>query len=368
MVRTTVTQREIAKRLGISRGTVDRALHNRARINPDTKKRVIEAAAAVGYYPNRIAQHLATGRSLDFEVITPSDPFWESVKMGAESFLSELGAKIINVRWYRTNVHDTEHEVRLLRQILERGADGIAIVPADSDVLRPWIDRAVAMQIPVVTINSDAPESRRVSYVGQDPQLAGRVAADLLGKFLMQRGEVSIVTAFRNVRVHALRVSAFQKELLESYPGVVVREIVESHDSPAETYQLARRILGAGRERLGIYLTTGVGTAELGRALKESGHAGTVPVVCFDFQEPTVALLRAGIISAAIGQDPHMQGYQSMKLLYDSLLGDNRAVERAYFTRTDIGMKHTVDPLLRTARLSDVKVKGGDSRKESPTV
>ncbi len=341
----TVTQKDIARALGISRGTVDRALHGRAGISTAVKERILSTAKSLGYAPNKFAQLLVTGKKITIAMITPSDPFWVRVHEGANSYLSELGEWLLRVTWYETTVHDPEREVALFQEALEARVDGIGIAPSDPDLLTPWIDRAVRSGIPVVTLNTDAPESDRIVFIGQDSAVAGRVAAELLAKFLLGRGRVAIIAGFKNVLVHKLRMDAFRDAIAKDYAGVAIGEIYESHDSDSEPYEIARAIFRAGIAVDGIYLTTGTGIGALGRALKEIGVAGTVKVVCFDFLADTLELLKDGTVSASIGEDPYSQGYQSVKALYNYITDRRRPDGPALYTRMDIGLRANIDLL-----------------------
>ncbi len=340
------TQKGIAKALGVSRGTVDRALHDRPGIKGEVKKGILRYARDHGYSPNKLAQFLVTGKQLTFGMITPGDPLWIKVREGADSFLSEIGSWLVGIRWYQTEVHDPQRETELFLEALRYGVNGIGIVPSDPELLTPLINRAVGMGIPVVTINTDAPESKRHRFIGQDPELAGNVAADLLGNFIGGEGQVAILTAFHNVLVHKLRRTAFERRMSQFFPFVEITDVFESHDSGTEAYETTRALLSARPDLRGIYLTTGAGVIGVGNALKAEGKSGRIRVVCYDFFRDTVALVKDGTVTASIGEDPYGQGYQSVKALYGCAV-DQAPVGGSYlYTRLDIGLRSNIDLLV----------------------
>lgn len=348
MTNRVATQKDIANSLGVSRGTVDRALHDRPGINSEMKHRVLDRARRLGYSPNKLAQFLVTGRQLTFAIITPGDPLWIKVREGADSFLSELGSWLMSIKWYQTDVHDPERETEYFEEALRLEVDGIGIVPSDPEMFTPFIDRATESGIPVVTINTDAPESRRRYFIGQDPELAGSVAADLLGNFLMGSGKVAIVAAFHHVLVHKVRREAFEARVGRFFSGVEIVGVFESHDSETEVYEITRNLLKRIPDLAGMYLTTGAGIGGVGRALKAAGRAGSVRVVCYDFFSDTVELLKDGTVTAAIGEDPYGQGYQSVKALYRCLVDKKKKKNdgNTLFTRLDIGLRSNIDLLV----------------------
>jgi LacI family transcriptional regulator len=340
------TQKEVADSLGISRGTVDRALHNRKGVSEATKKTIVEKAKNLGYTPNRLASFLSTGRTLNIAMITPADPLWKSVKEGARAFSAMMGDHVVNITWHETGVHDLKRETEILLKVMESGVDGIGIAPADPERLKDLIDRAMHRHIAVVTLNTDAPESRRICFVGQDPLLAGRIAGELMGKFLMGNGKVIAITAFRNVLAHKRRLDAFVEVIAEQYPGITVEKTFENHDSDDEAYEQIRGYLSQTADVSGIYLTSGIGPGGATRALVEAGLGGKVRVICFDFFPETVRLIKNGLVHATIGQDPFTQGYQTVKILYEHLIERKEPASRIVHTKTHIGLRENIDLLV----------------------
>ncbi len=126
---------------------------------------------------------------------------WKKVKQGAKSFLSLLDGRVVNIKWHETSVHDEVKEQEIMKSVLANAVDGIGITPYDPEILRTLIDEAVKADIPVVTLNTDSPKSRRLCYIEQDPISASRIAGEIMGKFLNGKGRVILITAFANVLV-----------------------------------------------------------------------------------------------------------------------------------------------------------------------
>jgi LacI family transcriptional regulator len=315
-------------------------------VSEDTKKTIVEKARNLGYTPNRLASFLSTGRTLNIAMITPADPLWKSVKEGARAFSAMMGNHVVNVSWYETSVHDLKRETEILLGVLENGVDGIGIAPADPERLKDLIDRAMDRHIAVVTLNTDAPDSRRICFVGQDHLLAGRIAGELMGKFLMGTGKVVAVTAFRNVLAHKHRLDAFVKIIEEQYRGIEIDEVFENHDSDDEAYAHIKAYVSRTRDVSGIYLTSGIGPGGVARALGEAGLAGKVCVICFDYFPETVRLIKNGLVHATIGEDPFTQGYQTVKILYEHIIERKEPASRIVHTKIDIGLRENIDLLV----------------------
>jgi len=356
-----VTIRQIAGLLGISRGTVDRAIHNRKGVSPETRRRVLKAAEDVGYSPNRIAQFLVTGKTIDVAFLTFSDPLWHGVQSGAEAFVEGLGSRVVRIHWHEIGAHTPEdegfslqqlqtQEIPILRQLIESDIDGIAMIPYSQTGLNHLIDQAAENGKAVVTIGADAPTSKRLCFVGQDVVMEGRLAGELVGKLLNGHGRVVAFTGYLGGSVHRLRLEAFEGVLRDRYSGIMVDSAFEHHDSEAETYRLLSSYLANNPPPDGIYNASVNGAIGVVRALEEVGLAGTVRFVCSHFVSSTVDLLKRDLVHASIGLDPFRLGYQAMKILYDYLV-DNRMPESdKIYSKSDVGFRENIDSLVGRIR------------------
>src|ERR687892_769657 len=95
MSTTAVTLRDVARRAGVHAGTASRALNPQTRslVNPDTAKKVMEAAATLGYRPNPIARGLKTNRSYTVGVLVPdlTNPLFPPIVRGIQDRLEQAG-------------------------------------------------------------------------------------------------------------------------------------------------------------------------------------------------------------------------------------------------------------------------------------
>jgi len=174
-----------------------------------------------------------------------------------------------------------------MEELIDKKVDGIALAPVDADRLRKVIDKAVDSGIPVVTFNTDAPESRRMCFVGQDLLTAGRVAGELMGELLDRKGKVLIITGFYENLGHRQRVQGFKEQIQRYFPDIEIIGIYENHDKPQEAYSISRKVLESCPKLKGIYVTAG-GPFGVGQAIKDVGKGGIVKLICFDLLEETI--------------------------------------------------------------------------------
>src|SRR5262245_50995414 len=122
--------RGIAKLLGISIGTVDRALHDRPDISPKTQKRILEMARKVGYRPNLAARFLSSRRYVRIGIILPREiaPFWDLIREGIADTARSVennGVQIVHHSYPRLG----EGEIEALDKALEDDVQGLLIAP-----------------------------------------------------------------------------------------------------------------------------------------------------------------------------------------------------------------------------------------------
>lgn len=129
MTRKFVTMKDIAKALNISVNTVSRAFNDKADINPETKKRILEKAREMGYLWNSSAAFLRTSETKTIGVIIDdsTNPFFWEVLLGIETSAKRLGYEVILMNFES----DTDEEHRAMETLLSRRVDGLLISPLD---------------------------------------------------------------------------------------------------------------------------------------------------------------------------------------------------------------------------------------------
>lgn len=177
------TIKDIAQACGVSVGTVDRALNNRGDIRPATKERILEAAAALHYKPNRIAQSLATGATMTIGVLCFDlyNNFLAALIDGIEASAKEKGYFLNLILTHG----DAEKEVEGLQYLADRRVDGILIFPVGHGARYLWLLNS--LHIPVVSIYNRISED--FAYVGVDDR---RVMSDAV-VYLAERGYRRVV-------------------------------------------------------------------------------------------------------------------------------------------------------------------------------
>lgn len=334
-----VTLQQIAEAAGVSRGTVDRAMNNRGRINPEVADKIRRIADEMGYQPNRAGRALAMSkRSITIGVVIQASdtPFMEKVIEGAEDAKAEVERLGADVLIRKIEDFDAGKAVGAMRELKEKGCNGIAVVPVDDEKLKDTIDELADEGIPVITFNSDMEESRRLCFVGQDTYQSGRVAAGLMADILPSGGKVLVISGYPTAYGHKNRTKGFLKEFAELRDDIQVLDVRYAFDDNRKAEMITRDVSEEYDDLAGIYLAAS-GVQGVCRALEESGMEKKVKVISNDLTTRNIQYLKEGKIRFLIGQDGYRQGYEPVMMLFEKIF-DGKEPERE-FAYTEIVIK-----------------------------
>jgi len=311
--------KEIAKALGVSIGTVDRALHSRGGINPITKDRVLKMARTLGYRPNLAGRYLKAPRQIRLSVHLPAQiaSFFDAVRLGIRNATGPFDSGV--ELCFRSHPVLGEGEVEIFREALQDGSKGIILAPGRPAQLKGWIRKAAQQHIPVVCVATDAPETERLTAVSADPFTSGAIVGELMCRVLPGKGTVAVLTGDLSTCDHAEKLRGFESSLMLASDRVTISATLESHDDEKAAYKQARELLLHDPQLKAIYVSTANSIGVL-RAVEELDPKRRITVITTDLFPQLVPLLRSGKIFATIHQRPQAQGRIAFDSLYHYLV------------------------------------------------
>lgn len=264
-----VTIQQIADVAGVSRGTVDRALNNRGRINPEVAQNIKQIADELGYVPKH-RENRKKKKQYKIGIVTQlaKSSFMLEINRGIQDAIEELKDRGVQVIVREGLSVDEEEQLRLIRSLEKEGIDGLALMPVDCEGVREKINQLIEQKnIPVVTFNSDIVGTKRSCFVGMDNRKSGRTAAGLMGMMTRGTGKVLVITGFFTNHVNNTRVAGFIEELKESYPGLDLAGVQGSFDDTKEVEKIIVNTMLAVQGVNGILVVSG-GQAGIGKAFE----------------------------------------------------------------------------------------------------
>jgi len=247
--------------------------------------------------------------------------FWIIARKGTEKAEKEIpGIKVE----FRIPADGTAAEQqRIVDELLAKGINGIAISPVDPANQTAMLDRA-STQAVVVTQDSDAPNSKRVCYIGTDNVAAGKQAGELLKEALPQGGKVMVFVGTLDASNAQQRYQGLKEAIAGSNIQIInVRtdntDRVRAKANAADTLVTNSDVAGM----VGLWSYNGPAILN---AVKEANKADKVKIIAFDEEDETLNGIKEGAIYATVVQQPFEFGYQSIAMMAKVLNGDKSGI------------------------------------------
>jgi len=242
-------------------------------------------------------------------------PVFDYANKGAQRKAKELGN--VDVTYMGPDHADQLRQKEMVESFISQKYDGIAISVLDAKFLTPAIDKAMEAGIPVVTWDSDAPESKRIAFYGVDDFESGKIMGEQVGKLLNGKGTVAFITSLGATNLQRRLDGA--REALTKFPDI---KIVETYDIKEDSVKCAEMIAtGTNRyPNLGAWISVGGWPVFTANALTPVDPTKT-KFISFDTNPPAPDLLRAGKVQVLLGQKYFGWGSEPIQILYDYVHG-----------------------------------------------
>ena len=268
---------------------------------------------------DRIKAKIASGEPLDIYVSyhDVSNEFAPAIKAGVAKAAT---ADKVNARFVGPVGADANGQINEIETLMGK-MDGLAISSVSSDALGPVIDRVLKAGIPVVTYNTDNPNSKRLAFAGQDLVQSGREAGKLMSKVLDGKGKIMITTIDAAAQWSLDREKGVREALKDS-PDITVVKTLNTGTDPQKIYSEIENAMLANPGITGILSLECCSTPAAGTWVQRNNMTGKVKIVGFDLLDQTVQLIEGGQIQATIDQAPEKQGFEAVDLLVKFLHGE----------------------------------------------
>lgn len=315
---------DVATRAGVSPATADRVLNRRPGVREVTARRVLKAAAELGYVSEEEALGTLRPRPSRLVFLLPA---------GTNPYLALLGETVKRMAADPTDTNATvrcffidSFNPKVLSEALHRygeKADGIAFMAIDHPLVRETVSALGAKGKHVVTLVSDVSNSGRTAYVGLDNRSVGRTAAYLLGRFSKTpHGKVALIAASRTYRAHEEREMGFLGLMEEAFPGLNVVGLREGHDNRDENYRHTLTLLSEYPDLIGIY-NVGGSSDGVARALRERGRAHEILFIGHGLTADTRSYLLDDVMDVVITQSPDAMVRNTLQIFRNMRTGFN---------------------------------------------
>jgi ribose transport system substrate-binding protein len=240
-------------------------------------------------------------------------PYWQSAWAGFSHAADEYG---VTVDMRGPDGFDPQAEVTEFRAAVALQPSGILVQVGNEALMRPEIDSAVAAGIPVITIDSDAPASHRLFFIGTNNLQAGRLGGTRVAAQLKDKGNVVFFTIAGQPNLEE-RLKGY-KDVLAGYPEIKVVDVFDMKgDSGLAMDQTQQYLARTGAAKIdAVVCLESTSGKDVGEAFKREGAKGTL-LAAMDVDEATLNLVKDGTIDFTISQKPYTMGLLGLKALDD---------------------------------------------------
>ena len=240
-------------------------------------------------------------------------PYWQAAGAGFSRASTKLG---VPAEFVGPDTYDAKGEVDAFRKLLTRKdkPTGILVSPADPELMKPAIDEAVAAGIPVITIDSDAPSSKRLFFIGTNNYQAGLLGGDVASKKLHGKGNVVVFTMPGQVNLDE-RLHGY-KDAFAKTPQIRITQVIDIRGDSRIAFDTTDRMTGK-KEPVDAFVCLEASACKEVAEVLDRQHIKDKVVVAMDTDDDTLNWIKKGAIAATIAQRPGTMAYMGMKMLDD---------------------------------------------------
>lgn len=280
--------------------------------------------AVAGCAKDSVAPSGADAKKLKLAFVTNNAAnFWKIAEAGCRDAEKELGNVQVDVRFPSTG--DAAEQQQILNDLVASGIDGIAVSPIDPADQTDFLNK-IAAQTLLICHDSDAPQSKRVCYIGTDNTAAGVEAGKLIKEALPNGGKIVCFVGRLDAQNAKERYAGIKQELAGSNIQLLDSETRTDEADHARAQKNAEDILVKIPDvacLVGLWSYNGPAILN---AVRGAGKTGKVKIVCFDEDDATLEGVANGDIYGTVVQQPFEFGKQAITKMVKYKQGDKEAL------------------------------------------
>lgn len=280
----------------------------------------LAAAGACGS-PSSLPAQSETPTAIKIALIAKSstNPVFLSARTGAEAAAKELTAEYhvpVEIVWMTPPTEDGQVQAQRIAQAVNEGATAILVSCSDAGKVTGAINDAVARGVPVMTFDSDAPDSRRFAFYGVDDVKTGMAVMDELAKQMGGKGQIGILAGNQNAPNLRRRVEGVL-EAAKKYPDMTIVGTFYHVETPQDAAAEVIREQNA-YPRINGWAFIG-GWPLFTQTLLTDLDPAKTKIVSVDGLPAQLAYVDKGLAPVLLAQPTYLWGYESTKRIFDKV-------------------------------------------------
>jgi len=245
-------------------------------------------------------------------------PYWQAAGAG----FSAAGAQYkVRAEFVGPDNYDPKAEQQAFDEAVQKKPAGIVVAVADPGVMKDSIDRAISSGIPVITVDSDAPGSKRLFFIGTNNYEAGVMGGKRLAQEMKDKGNVVVFTMPGQTNL-AERLRGY-RDALDDHPQIKIARVVDIKGDPRIAFDTTTEIIGKERDKVDAFVCLeALAGKEVATVLSNNNVKGKA-ILAMDTDSDTLDWIQKGVIAATIAQKPYtmaMVGLRELDVLFHNKL------------------------------------------------
>ena len=237
-------------------------------------------------------------------------PYWQTAASGFIRAATQMGVK---AEMTGPDTYDPKAEQQELSRVAKLKPSGILISAGDAALMKDEIDSAITSGVPVITIDSDAPGSKRLMFIGTNNYDAGLMGGRTAIKQMNGKGNLIVFTmpgqANLTERLHGYR------DALADHPGMKIIDVIDMKGDPRIAFDTTTEILNKRRDKVdGFICLEALAGKEVAEVL-DRNKVTNKTIIAMDTDEGTLTWIQKGKIAATIAQKPYTMAYFGLQML-----------------------------------------------------
>ncbi|WP_300366741.1 LacI family DNA-binding transcriptional regulator [Brachyspira sp.] len=316
-----VTQKEIAKILGISRTTVARAINGSEFIKEETKLKILELASELNYEKNYIGSSLANQKEniVHCLIADSFNEFYTSeIIRGLNTIHKEYSMYNYNVKITATEIHSPDKQIEILKNILDDAdnVSGLIITPLNKDtvykILQPYFGK-----INIISIGTRLSEN--IPHVGPNHIVQGSIVAGIVSNILRKDEKLLIIDNGDDQISSGMYLKGFLKRIRNTYIDIVGPIYCGNIEDSIHTI----KEVCSKNDIKGIYINRYA--QEIYDIIDKSILEGK-KIVTHGMANSIKNLIKSGIISFTVMEEIFLEGYNAGKIMFEMIYKKNNSI------------------------------------------
>jgi ribose transport system substrate-binding protein len=237
-------------------------------------------------------------------------PYWQAAGAG---FMQAASQMQVRAEFVGPETYDPKAEQLEFERVVRTKPSGILISPANPLLMRSDIDAAIAAGIPVITMDSDSPTSKRLVFIGTNNYQAGVIGANVAVKEMHGKGNVVVFTMPGQTNLDD-RLRGYRDTFANS-PQIKIARIVDIAGNPRVAFDTTEQIVGKDKDKVDAFVCLeALAGKEIAEVLNRY-HVKDRTVLAMDTDPETLDWIKKGVIAATIAQKPYTMSYVGLTML-----------------------------------------------------